>query len=834
MASRIQGITVEIGGDTTKLSKALESVNKSIKGTQSGLKDVNKLLKLDPSNTELVVQKQKMLKDAIEATKEKLATLKTAAQQANEQLANGEITQQQYDALQREIVETEQNLRSLQNQAATTNATLAKIDEAGEKLQNIGSSVENVGKKFLTVTAAVTGIGTAAVKTAADFDSEMSKVSAISGATGDDFDQLRAKAREMGAKTKFSASEAASAMEYMAMAGWKTSDMLNGIEGIMNLAAASGEDLATTSDIVTDALTAFGLSAADSGHFADILAAASSNANTNVSMMGETFKYCAPIAGALGFSAKDTAEAIGLMANSGIKASQAGTSLRTIMNNLSGEVTFVGKNIGEVTIATSNADGSMRSLNDILADCRVAFSGLSESEKAANAEALVGKNAMSGFLALMNSSETDINKLRGAIENCDGASESMAETMQDNLNGQLTILKSQLEELAISFGDILMPTIRKIVSAVQQFVDKLNSMDKSTRETIIKIGLLAASIGPLLIVLGKTISTVGTAMRGFSSLAKGVRLLITHVGSASGVFSKLGVVLGGLSGPVVAVVAVIGTLVAAFMNLWNTNEEFRTAITGIWNDIVSKVKGFCDQLTQRINGLGFDFKDVTEVLKAVWDGFCQVLAPLFEGAFSYDGYQVVRKELFAHLRDPAIVIRKDSITFNTACITGLEDVVYVHVMFNSDLKRIVVRGCDENDKDALRWCIAKPDKRKSRKMTCKPFSELVYKEMGWDTECRYKMLGYRISFEGETLYVFDLLAPEIFHEGQKRKNGTDQKNAQETKSANTRKGFYPDDIVGTFGVPVEEHLKESEVQQMDGYVSVGMLTGKTIPDTGLD
>lgn len=263
MASRIQGITVEIGGDTTKLSKALESVNKSIKGTQSGLKDVNKLLKLDPSNTELVVQKQKMLKDAIEATKEKLATLKTAAQQANEQLANGEITQQQYDALQREIVETEQNLRSLQDQAATTNATLAKIDEAGEKLQNIGSSVENVGKKFLPVTAAVTGLGTAAVKTAADFDSEMSKVSAISGATGDDFDQLRAKAREMGAKTKFSASEAASAMEYMAMAGWKTSDMLNGIEGVMNLAAASGEDLATTSDIVTDALTAFGLSAAD-------------------------------------------------------------------------------------------------------------------------------------------------------------------------------------------------------------------------------------------------------------------------------------------------------------------------------------------------------------------------------------------------------------------------------------------------------------------------------------------------------------------------------------------------------------------------------------------
>ena len=513
MASRIAGITVEIGGDTTKLSKALESVNKTIKTTQSELKDVNKLLKLDPSNTEAVTQKQRMLKEAIEATKEKLTTLKTAAEQANQQLADGKITQDQYDALQREIVETEQNLKSLQEQAAVTNATLAKIDAVGEKLQTVGSQVEGVGKKFLPVTAAVTGLGTAAVKTAADFDQEMSKVAAISGATGSDFDALREKAREMGAKTKFSASEAASAMEYMAMAGWKTGDMLDGIEGIMNLAAASGEDLATTSDIVTDALTAFGLSASDSGHFADILAAASSNANTNVSMMGETFKYCAPIAGALGFSAEDTAEAIGLMANSGIKASQAGTSLRSIMNNLAGEVTFAGKNIGEVTIATSNADGSMRSLNDILADCRVAFSGLTESEKAANAESLVGKNAMSGFLALMNSGEGDINKLRGAIENCDGSAESMAETMQDNLNGQLTILKSQLEELAISFGDLLMPTIRKIVSAVQAFVDKLNSMDDSTRETILKVAALAAAIGPLLIVLGKTISTAGTALK---------------------------------------------------------------------------------------------------------------------------------------------------------------------------------------------------------------------------------------------------------------------------------------------------------------------------------
>ena len=207
-----------------------------------------------------------------------------------------------------------------------------------------------------------------------------------------------------------------------------------------------------------------------------------------------------------------------------------------------------------------------------------------------------------------------------------------------------------------------------------------------------------------------------------------------------------------------------------------------------------------------------------------------------QSTFSYDGYQVVRKELFAHLRDPAIVIRKDSITFNTACITGLEDVVYVHVMFNNDLKRIVVRGCDENDKDALRWCIAKPDKRKSRKMTCKPFAELVYKEWTGTANVDIRCWGTGLPLKGKLCTFLILLVPEIFHEGQKRKKGPtcEQPADQEAKPVDTRKGFYPDDIAGTFGVPVEEHLKESEVKQMDGYVSMGILTGRTVPDTGLD
>ena len=571
----------------------------------------------------------------IASTSEKLETLKEAQKQAKEQLERGELGQDKYDALQREIVETEQELKRLQEQAATTSVTLEKIAAAGDKFEKAGDSITNAGKQISVASAAVTGLGVAAVKTAADFDSAMANVAAISGATGDDLQALRDKAREMGEKTKFSASEAADAMSYMAMAGWKTGDMLSGIEGIMHLAAASGEDLATTSDIVTDALTAFGLTAEDSAHFADILAAASSNANTNVSMMGETFKYCAPVAGALGYSAEDVAEAIGLMGNAGIKSTQAGTALRTMMTKLQGELKLSGEALGEVTIQTANADGSMRELSDILADCRTAFSKMSESEAAAAAETLVGKNAMSGFLALMNSAPGDIDKLRNAIENCDGSAENMAAIMQDNLNGQLTILKSQLEELAISFGEMLMPVIRKVVTAVQGFVAKLNNMDEAQRKTIITIGLVIAALGPFLVILGTVISTVGKSMKAYASATKGIKKLMVAVKSGTGIFGKLGTALGGISAPVLAIVAVIAVLVAAFTHLWKTNDGFRENIIATWTQIKETVSNFCQGIVDRLNSLGFEFSSITEVLKAVWDGFCNLLGPVFEGAFRF-------------------------------------------------------------------------------------------------------------------------------------------------------------------------------------------------------
>ena len=633
MANRIKGITVEIGGDTTKLSKALEGVNKDIKGTQTQLKDVQKLLKLDPTNTELLSQKHKLLADAGSATKEKLEVLKTAAEQANTALANGEISQQQYDALQREIIETENELKRLTTEANNSHTALEKMGVLGETLQSAGDKISGVGQKLLPVTAGVTALGTIAVKTGADFDSAMSKVAAVSGATGSEMDALREKAREMGSKTKFSASEAAEAMNYMAMAGWKTNDMLSGIEGIMNLAAASGEDLASTSDIVTDALTAFGLSASDSGHFADILAAASSNANTNVSMMGETFKYAAPVLGSLGYSAEDSAIAIGLMANAGIKSSQAGTALRSAITNLAKPTDTVASAMEQYGISLTDSSGKMYSLRELMEQLRQKLGGLSEAEQAQAAASLFGKEAMSGMLAIINGSPADFEKLSNAIDTCsdtvdgyNGTTEKMAAVMQDNLAGQVTILKSQLEELAISFSDILMPTIRSVVSRIQELVDKLNQLDPQTKETIAKIALVAAALGPMLVVLGKTISSVGTVFSAVSKLPALFSAVQSGIGAITG---ALGVSLG----PLLAIIAAVAALVAAFVHLWKTNDEFKSNIIAIWEQIKSTFTGLTQGITDRLNALGFDFESFTDVLKAAWDGLCNLLAPIFEGVF---------------------------------------------------------------------------------------------------------------------------------------------------------------------------------------------------------
>lgn len=521
---------IELGLDSSNFSRGMKGVSQQIKTATTEMKAHLNVIGRNGSELDKLKAKQTGLSTVLAAqnTKVSLAKEKYEACKAAVE-GNTQATQQQKDALiraQNEYTRAIGELGSYENQLREVNIRLTAMETGlyktgtslvsfGSNLTKVGDATAKVGKALVMgITAPILALGTHAVKTAAEFDAAMSKVSAVSGATGTALDMLKDKAREMGEKTKFSATDSAEAMNYMAMAGWKTVDMLDGIEGIMNLAAASGENLATTSDIVTDALTGFGKTAKDAGHLADIMAAASSNSNTNVAMMGETFKYCTPIAGALGFSMEDTAEAIGLMANSGIKASMAGTAMRAMMNNLASEVKLSGEKIGEMTIQTQKNDGSMRNLNDILGDCREAFSQMSEAEQVANAKALVGERAMSGFIAVMNAAPSDIQKLNEAITGCGGEAERMAGVMRDNLQGQLNILKSKTDELAISFGNILMPKIDVLVQGAQNIVDKFNSLNDETKNTIVNIGLFSAVVGPAVLIVGKLTSGIGTLITG--------------------------------------------------------------------------------------------------------------------------------------------------------------------------------------------------------------------------------------------------------------------------------------------------------------------------------
>lgn len=326
------------------------------------------------------------------------------------------------------------------------------------------------------------------IDTYKDFEAAMSQVSAVSGATGSDLERLKQKAKEMGAATKFTATEAAEGFNYMSMAGWKTQDMLDGIEGIMSLAAASGENLATTSDIVTDALTAFRLEAKDSGHFADVLAAASSNANTNVSMMGESFKYVAPVAGAMKYTVEDVSLALGLMANASVKSSMAGTTLKTSLANMSAPTAKMRKAMKEYNITLKDNHGRMKSLKGVLDNLRSSLGNLSEAEQTAAAKNIFGKEAMAGMLAIVNASEKDYNKLTKAINNADGASAEMSETMLDNLQGSIELFQSALDGVKLSFGERLSPYVRSAADWLREMMPSVESalddlMDYVDRKT---------------------------------------------------------------------------------------------------------------------------------------------------------------------------------------------------------------------------------------------------------------------------------------------------------------------------------------------------------------
>ena len=485
-----------------------------------------------------------------------------------------------------------------------------QAQRVSKDLNKIGNNITNLGKSLtLGVTAPIVGIGTASLKATMDFDKSMSKVQALSGATGEQLILLKDKATELGATTAFSASQVSEAMQYMALAGWKTNDILEGTAGILAAASASGEDLAKVSDIITDGLSAFGLEASKANHFADVLSTTATNANTTIGMMGEAFTYAGSVAGALGHSVEDTALAIGIMANSGIKASQAGTALRTMLTELSGTLEITGKNLGTYVIQTSNADGTMKPFRETLESLKYAFSQLSEAERASMAESLVGKNAMAGLLAIMNTSDEAFNSLATAIDNSTGSAERMSDVMLDNLAGQLTIIMSGVESLALAIGDRLTPYARKLADSIQNVVTTFNNMSDEQKDTALKIGAFIAIIPVAILIFGKMVKGVSGAIGAYSKFSKSVQ-------KAGSVFK----VIFSPANKIVLIMTAIALVAVLVIKYWKP-------LKGFFLDLVSKIRSY-------LEACGVDFNKMKETFSKVVQAIglaIQILVSFFMG-----------------------------------------------------------------------------------------------------------------------------------------------------------------------------------------------------------
>ena len=503
------------------LQNDLRSADQKLKDVSAYQKQQNAVEKSRQRVSELQAEHERLtreIEEAGQATPEltkQLQANERALQKAQDATAREEERLGELSNTLREAGVNTDNLgrdtNELRQQYERLEQAQRKVQEITEKQaankQAISQTKAQLGGLVGTVTAVGAAIYAGPVKKAAEFQEQMSTVKSISNASAEDMAKLSQKAKEMGATTAFTAAEAGEAMEYMAMAGWKTGDMLGGIEGIMNLASASGEELGAVSDIVTDALTAFGLSASDAGHFSDVLAQASSNANTNVSMMGSTFQKVAPVAGALGYSVEDMSLGIGLMANASIKAEVAGTSLKTALANMAKPTKQQAAYMDKYGISLTKTDGTMKTFGEVVENLRGSLGGLSEQEQIAAASAIFGKESFTGMLAIVNASEQDYNKLTEAVYNCDGAAKRMAETKLDNLNGSITLAKSAFDALQVELGELLLPTLTE---GVKKFTDIITVVTTFVRENpgavkaIAKIvaGLVGLKAGGLIAKLG--------------------------------------------------------------------------------------------------------------------------------------------------------------------------------------------------------------------------------------------------------------------------------------------------------------------------------------------
>ena len=529
-----------------------------------------------------------------------------------------------------EAQELARQIQDLSSELHENKTKLSDAEYAADKLDNSLEEVESSAKKaddgFTMFKATLANLAADAIMRAVDgiknlvgnvielgqnFTSTMSEVSAISGATGEDFEKLEACAREYGATTVFSASNAAEALKYMSLAGWDADQSTSALGGVLNLAAASGMELGAASDMVTDYLSAFAMEAGDAAYFADLLSYAQSHSNTTAEALGEAYKNCAANLNAAGQDVETVTSLLEGMANQGYKGSEAGTAMAAIMRDITNGMKDGAIKIGETSVAVMDAQGNFRDLTDILTEVEAATNGMGDAERAVALSSTFTADSTKGLNLILNEGMDNIAGYEEELRGASGSAEEMANIMNDNLSGDVAAMNSAFEELGLKIYDALESKLRAGV----QFITN--------------------GVIPAIEWLGGHIPEVTIAVSGLGAVIAAMNwgTISSKIAMVKGALVKLAAALGGVSLPAIAIIAVITAVALAFTNLWKNNEEFRNKITAIWDGIKAKFDEFGQGIVDRLNALGFEFEDITEVMKAVWDGFCEVLAPIFEGVF---------------------------------------------------------------------------------------------------------------------------------------------------------------------------------------------------------
>ncbi len=663
MAGTVKGIIVKIGGDTSGLQNALKKVNSATSSLSKELRGINSLLKLDPTNTILVSQQQQVLAENIEQTTQKLEELKKIQDKAN--ASTNKISPENYRALQREIINTENKLKDLQVQASKWTTAGKSIEEFGNKVTNISKKLDTLGSTLTTtLTLPVLAIGTAAVTTGNTFEAQMSRVQAIAGATGDELEQLTQQAMDLGAETSFSATEVAEGMENLASAGFSTQEIMEeAMPGLLDLAASSGADLATSSEIAASAIRGFGLDASSSAHVADVFAEAAARTNAQTEDMGNAMKYIAPVANTMGLKIEEVAAAIGIMSDAGIKGEQAGTTLRGALTRLTKPTDKMISVMEELGISFYDNEGKMKSLTEIIAMLQDATKDLTDEQEQNALTTLFGTESLSGMVALINRGSDDLKDMTKEFENCDGAASDMADTMIDNTQGALESLSGSFETAGIAIQKALAPEIKKLAKWIQGLVDDFSDLSDEEQLNIIKTVALVAAIGPAIKILSKLSSGLGTVIKGVGTFSQAVALVgktsTDSFNKASTATQNLAKVFTGLTSPVgIAVTAITVAIAGITIAMKNAEKDTKEAFSNMGNSTNDFVTGIdtaqshLDEFNTELFVSSEEQKKLEDEMKSVQDGITKICKTASNERRNYTQEEITQlDEYFQKLRE---------------------------------------------------------------------------------------------------------------------------------------------------------------------------------------